>query len=163
MPRLLCAAITRHSLIAACSLEFIRPFIGVRHQYSLDLPSHSPNLRHPKSELPLSIKCEITAGSLTSNRDLTVACRSSAASCLLPLARSCADPVMAAAATRAVVQYSRHGDSSVLEYIVDAPVPPLKKGQARQLGRAARARPVHSQAGTPADAKFELQKQHCRF
>lgn len=41
---------------------------------------------------------------------------------------------MAAASTRAVVQYSRHGDSSVLEYIADAPVPALKKGQARYCG-----------------------------
>ncbi|KAL4443022.1 hypothetical protein ABPG77_008513 [Micractinium sp. CCAP 211/92] len=49
---------------------------------------------------------------------------------------------MAAASTRAVVQYSRHGDSSVLEYIADAPVPALKKGQVLVANKAAAVNPV---------------------
>lgn len=49
---------------------------------------------------------------------------------------------MAAASTRAVIQYSRHGDSSVLEHIADAPVPQLKKGQVLVANKAAAVNPV---------------------
>lgn len=47
----------------------------------------------------------------------------------------------APAQTRRVVQYARHGDSSVLQ-VVDAPVPPRKKGQVAVDVRAAGVNPV---------------------